>query len=394
MTETKKRRRPRGEGSVFKIPRSRFWRIAYTNLDGVRIEESSMRTMKTDATEVLRQRLLKIRGGEVAIPRVEQTTFDQAAENLIDSYTNQGMKSTDDLERRIVKHLKPFFGGRRLISVDAASTVAYTKDRLQEKASPATVNRELAVLRQIFTLARDQKLIGFGSIPRIEMLNEKGRTRKGFFEKEELDAVVRHLPSDLQGVVRFAAVTGWRLDSEVLPLTWDRVSFEENEVRLHEGQTKNGEGRVFPLTPELRSVLKAQRVAYEALTSGSVVDLKTKTFDHVFFRLVAEGRGGPKKPEPIRSITKAWRNACKLAGVRNRIPHDLRRTAARNFIRSGMSETVAMKLTGHLTRSVFDRYNITSADDLRQAAEKLHAFTVSSSTSSKTTSKKRGGRRS
>ena len=89
--------------------------------------------------------------------------------------------------------------------------------------------------------------------------------------------------------------------------------------------------------------------------------------------MVAEGRGGDKKPQPILSLTKAWKTACLAAGCPGRIPHDLRRTAVRNLVRAGISERVAMTLTGHKTPSVFQRYNIVSDGDLRDAARKLDA---------------------
>jgi hypothetical protein len=74
---------------------------------------------------------------------------------------------------------------------------------------------------------------------------------------------------------------------------------------------------------------------------------------------------------PIRTFQKPWRAACVAAGCPGRIPNDLRRTAVRNLVRAGVPETVAMKLTGHKTRSVFMRYDITSANDLRAAARLL-----------------------
>jgi integrase len=89
--------------------------------------------------------------------------------------------------------------------------------------------------------------------------------------------------------------------------------------------------------------------------------------------LVAQGRGGEKTPRPITSLNKAFRSACRAAGCPGRIPHDLRRTAIRNLVRVGVSESVAMKLSGHKTRSVFDRYDITSAADLKDAARRLDA---------------------
>ena len=78
--------------------------------------------------------------------------------------------------------------------------------------------------------------------------------------------------------------------------------------------------------------------------------------------------------EPIGDFRKAFDTAATLLVSRELLPHDLRRSAVRNFIRAGVKETVAMRICGHRTRSVFDRYNIVSEDDLVDANEKLEAF--------------------
>ena len=80
------------------------------------------------------------------------------------------------------------------------------------------------------------------------------------------------------------------------------------------------------------------------------------------------------KGKRITTFIKAFRAACTKAGCPGRIPHDLRRTAVRNLVRAGIPERVAMQMTGHKTRSVFERYNIVSECDLVEAAKKLNAL--------------------
>src|SRR5262249_6217372 len=121
---------------------------------------------------------------------------------------------------------------------------------------------------------------------------------------------------------------------------------------------KNGEARVFPMTPELRGLLEGQRAATEALQRK-----QGRVIPHVFHH---RGR-------PITDFRKAWATACKAAGCPGRLVHDLRRSAVRRFEHAGITRGVAMKLTGHRTENVYRRYAIVSDKDLRDAASKLSA---------------------
>jgi integrase len=217
-------------------------------------------------------------------------------------------------------------------------------------------------LKLIFNLALKGGRIG--SKPYIELLDEPPPF-EGFFEREQIAAVLAHLPPELAAVVEFAYITGWRVASEVLPMQWKQVDWKADAVRLDAGTTKNRDARVVYMTGTLRRILEAQHSAHLRLAKAGQIQ------PHVFFRMVAHERGGEKHPRPIGSFKRAWRLACRAAGVPGKKLHDLRRTAVRDLDRAGVSRTVAMKMVGHRTESIYNRYNITSDGDLRAAARKL-----------------------
>jgi integrase len=207
--------------------------------------------------------------------------------------------------------------------------------------------------------------------PHFPMLRENN-VRTGFFEHEQYLAVLPHLPEPMRPVVTFAYVTRWRINSEVLPLQWRQVDLKAGEVRLDPGTTKNMEGRVFYLTVELKKLLADQRKA-----ANRVQPQKGMIVQHVFFHdgTTKAGDAAFLAGHSISSsgFYHAWCRARIKAGCPASIPHDFRRTAIRNMVRAGVPERVAMKLSGHKTRSVFDRYNIVSDGDLRDAARRLES---------------------
>lgn len=177
--------------------------------------------------------------------------------------------------------------------------------------------------------------------PKIALL-EEDNARQGFFEREQYEVVLRHLPEDLRAVVTFAYITGWRGKSEVLTREWRHVDFKGGEVRLEPDTTKNKAGRTFPFTTALRTIFDAQHAEHERLKKRGY------NVPWVFFRMVAKGRGGEKSPKPITSFIKAFKTACRKAGCPGRIPHDLRRSAVRNLV--GRTPTGA-RIGPHLRRS-------------------------------------------
>jgi len=227
--------------------------------------------------------------------------------------------------------------------------------RARNGATKATVNRELAALKRMLNLGVKQTPPKVDRVPHIPMLKENN-TRKGFFEHGEFLALREALPDHLRGVVTFAYKTGWRV-SEINSLTWSQVDLDQGIVRLEVGETKNDEGRTVYLDEELKEVFKEQ---------SELRKKKTILTPYVFTNEDGTDR--------IKDFRKSWRTACKEAKLGKRLFHDYRRTAVRNMVRAGVPERVAMMVSGHKTRSVFERYNIVSDTDLRLAAQKQEIY--------------------
>jgi integrase len=352
--------------------RGRIYWIRYYR-DGRRFEESA----RSEKYEAARD-LLKVREGDIAkgapvSSQIGRFRFDDAAKDIEAEYIVNGRRSFAELKRRIKLHLTPFFTGRRMATITTSDVLAFTRQRLETGAAAGEVNRELAALKRMFSLAvKGNKLM---MRPHIPMLQENN-VRVGFFERDLFEAVCAALPADLRPIMMFAYLTGWRIPSEILALQWRQIDLQVGTVRLDPGTTKNRDGRLFPFAdhlPELRQLLEAQRRATTALeTSKGII------CPWVFHR---NGRR-------VRSFRKAWANACATAGCPEMIPHDFRRTAVRNLERAGVSRSVAMQLTGHKTESVYRRYAIVSESDLGAGLDKLGQLSVGTIPGTK----RRGGR--
>jgi integrase len=235
----------------------------------------------------------------------------------------------------------------------------------------------------MFNLGAQQTPPKVDRVPYIPMLKEDN-VRKGFFEHDEFLALRDALPSYLKGFVTFAYKTGWRA-SEIRNLTWRQVDLNQGIVRLDVGETKNTEGRTVYLDAELRQIFEKQYEARKKLK---------KLIPFVF----PNEQGDDK----IIDFRGTWNKACRKAGLgygykhskkyvekwKDKLPsgpilHDFRRTAVRNMIRSGIPERVAMMISGHKTRSIFDRYNIVSDSDLKMAARMQEEY-LKSTTVTKT----------
>jgi integrase len=336
------------------------WWISYPN-HGKQIRENARTANRAEA-----MRLLKLRTGQVGLgqpvgPQLERTTLNDLLKLVADDYAANGRRSLDRVLQASA-HLRDHFRADRKARDITTDLITEYKARRLEQAKPSTVNYELAVLRRGFRLGRSR----VPSRPDFEMLHVDN-ARKGFFEPEQHRAVLAHLPEYLKPVAAVAYVTGWRTKSELLTRQWRHVDFGNGWLRLEPGESKNGEGREFPFTPELRVVLEAQRERVRMIerATGQIIPW-------VFVHFDSDGR--TPLGSPIKDFRGAWAKACRAAGVPGRLVHDFRRTAVRNLERAGVPRSAAMRMTGHKTEAVYRRYAIVDSGMLQEAAAKLAAL--------------------
>ncbi len=344
----------RSEGRVFQRG-AVFWLAYYVR--GKEFREPGGRTEK-EATKRLRARLGEKHGDRFIGPEQERVTVSELLDSFLLSLEMKGAKSLYSVKSNVAT-VRAFFGDLRAVDVTTKRIEAFIAAELDIKTgptkrkAPATVNRDLAALRGAYHLARKQERIS--RVPYFPMLREDN-VRQGFFEKDEFEKVAAALPVAVAEVARFAYLSGWR-KGEILGLTWENVDRASGEVRI--ATSKNGHGRLLPLTGALKDLIERRWQAREYLSREKL----TAISPHVFH----------ERGVPVGDFRKAWASACEAASVPGKLFHDLRRTAVRNMIRAGVPQTVAMSLSGHRTIAMFNRYNIASQDDKRAALLRTEA---------------------
>ena len=337
---------------------SPIWWIGYNHRGRV-IRESAHSVNRTDAVKLLRRRHGEISAGKPTGPNIEKTTLSDLEEMIVKDYRVNQRKSIARLQDAIT-HLKNYFGeSTKAVEIGSDRITAYVTHRQEEKAKNATVNNELSALGRMFVLGiRAGRVVTKPYIAKLATNN----ARKGFFEYAQFKSVLFHLPDDIKPVVEVAYLTGWRIGSKILTRQRHHVDLKAGWLRLDPNESKNREGRQFPLTPRLREMLEKQIAKTEALQKEL-----GKIISHLFHRNGA----------PIKTFRRSWLTACKKAGVPGKIRHDFRRTACRNLERAAVPRSTAMKAIGHLTESIYRRYSIVDESMLKEAAgklEQLHAL--------------------
>jgi len=380
-------KRERGTGRLF-LRGNIWWCQYYFHGEAVRV--SCETSDERRAAKFLRGKIAEVLSGTHQDSR--NLTYENIrAAYLLDFQTNKRKSLHKDKKGNLyldcVKRLDDFFSGYRVAEIDADLIRKFHADQQAKRLSNASINRSVSSLRRMFNLAlQDGKL---RTIPFFPMLKESA-PRSGFFERDQYDKLAVALPQHLRALLALGYFCGLRL-SEARNLTWDQIDFIGNTVTLRAGETKNDQARTIPIVPQLRAILVAQ---YQA---------RQENCPYVCYRV--DRRGHAVKIEGFR---RAWQSRCIKLGFGSMVPkidpvtgqpmyeparkdrqnskpkpktvytglryHDLRRSFVRALVRSGTSEKVAMKFSGHLSRAVFDRYDISTQKDVHEAGERLAAY--------------------
>lgn len=356
----------RGEGRTFR--RGQRWWIAFYVAGREQREAASTKdadglarpaTSERDALKALHARRRQVLGGHFHGLEQERVTVGDLLDDMVLHLRNRGRRSVDQL----VSHIKPvraFFAHRRAADVTTPLVERYIEERLAAGRARATVNRELEGLRRAFNLAYRHTPPRVTRVPYIPLL-DVDNARQGFVSVEAFRAILAALPDeDLRDFISWSFWTGMR-PSETSRLSWDGFDRETWTLTLAARDTKTGHGRVIALEGPLREILQ-RRIQARRLGCPLI------------FHRTRKGRGG----QPVKDYRRAWASACQAAGLKagrsaagGVTPYDLRRSAVRNLVRAGVHETVVMAISGHRTRSTFDRYNIVSVDDVRTAITRV-----------------------
>jgi integrase len=351
----------RGDGRVYK--RGSRWWLQFMALGKKRREpaqvlgEDGLERPARDEREA--RRALKARRAEVLgrryVANAEKVTVGELLDDYVVHQENSGLRSV----RTLRVHLDPVrsaFGAWKVVHLTTAAFETYQRDRRDLGRAPATVNRELEALRGALRYAARQTPPKFPEhlLPTVPMLRVEN-TRTGYFTVAEVEALTAQVEDpDIVDFIEWAFRTAMRR-GEISRLEWPMLDTGSDTwvLRIPGTITKNARGRSFGFDGEAREIMERR--------------LQARRLDTT---LIFHRAGRPMGP--FRDL---WRSALKAAGLpAGRLFHDLRRSGVRNLIRSGVDQATAMKVSGHVTTSMFTRYNITTEGETAEALKRADAY--------------------
>jgi integrase len=338
---------PKGErGTARPYLRGSIWWVKYY-VDSKPQYESSNSERKSDAIKLLNLRRSQADSRQISAP-------DATVADLLELYLADQRKhrrsSYKSAEGYVRIHLHPALGKVKASAITSAIIDRFIEQKQKQGFANGSINRYLAALRRAFRLGLESLPPLLSVAPKIGLLKETN-VREGFLEHCQYIKLRDELPDHQKLILVIGYHIGMRR-GEILKLRWDQVDWEANLIRLEKKQTKANQARNAPLYGELRSWLDMAHAARDPECPFIVC----------------------WRNQAISQVKTAWKSARERAELPDLLVHDLRRTAIRNMVRAGIPEKRAMLISGHKTRSVFDRYDITDERDIQEDGERLARY--------------------
>jgi integrase len=374
-------KRERGTGRLFQ--RGQVWWAQYY-LHGQQVRTSTGETDEKKAGKFLKRKLAEVETGthgDAGTVRYEQLRDSYMADFEVNNRKSLRRNTDGDAYVDCVVRLDAFFSGYKVSEIDADSVRKFQAEQRSKGLSNGSINRSVSALRRMFNIAKREERLR--EVPYFPFLKESA-PRAGFVERAGYEQLLVALPDYLRPVLALGFWTGMRR-AEILGLQWCQVDFISGTITLRAGETKNDDSRTIPIAASLRALLLEQRSKCP------------RGFAYVCFRV--DRRGIARR---VGNFRRVWQSRCVKLGLgkmepvgdsqmevrsdrphakpkpklvyRGLLLHDLRRSCVRSLVRSQVPEKVAMAISGHKTRAVFDRYNIVSENDVMKAGRQLEEY--------------------
>ena len=380
MGKLEEQRKRKGEGSLFQHNGYWFYTYGYTVEGEHRKKKKCLgpaEKFKTEAavwTEAKRARdqfITDVKAGKITTSSAETVTCSELLTQYIAQLKAQRKPAAYVIEKCIEANIRPFFGSKRVAKLQTSDFERYREIRTQ-KVSDATVDHDFSYLKSALLLEYKKTPSRVARVPHIVKSGEDN-VRHGFLEFEGYEKVLLELPLSLKSVL----VVGYHIGNRkgaLLDLRWSQVDFKNRVIRFIRMQNRKPVPVAAPIYGDMEEWLRRQKVYRDEHFPECEFVFFWYPVDCEIAPISKKGHGGRRTVpgSKIKSFYDSWRAAVKNAGFPELLFHDLRRSAVRNMVEKiGMSEKRAMEISGHKTRSCFERYHIVSLADIQESGQKM-----------------------
>lgn len=334
---------------VYRPNNSKVWWMSFT-YNGRQIRRSTGTRKKRLAEQVFAKVQTEVTEGRwFDRPEGEARTFMELAQKYLEEYSKRRKRSWEKDQARLNKSLLPYFGDKIVTKISPRDISAYKTHRYAEEVSSSTINRELALMKHMYSIAvKEWEWCRDNPVKRVSMEKE-GQPRDRWLTSEEEEMLLKVCPEWLQEVVVFALHTGMR-QGEILGLRWKDINLLGSTATLD--RTKNGDRRIVPLNRTAKELLEQK---------GKLRHIAT---DKVF----TNSAGNPMDSGNLR---RAFMGALKKAKITGFCFHDLRHTCATRMAQRGIDLYRVQKILGHKDIKTTQRYAHHYPESLRSGVDVL-----------------------